>query len=182
MPAALIYYFAVFLELLFLISFITYWGYLIYSDLKGSPYVPTKSRDIERILKMANIKKGCYFYELGCGDGRVTRLAVTKFGVKGFGVDVNPILIWFANLVSRFKKLKHISFKTENIFDTAIKDANVVYLFLMPKLIDKMSDKLMKELKKKTIIISHGFKIPKLKSQLYKTLSDEPYPTYYYRL
>ncbi len=36
-----------------------------------APFVPTKKETIRKILKLAGVKKGKKFYELGSGDGRV---------------------------------------------------------------------------------------------------------------
>ena len=37
----------------------------------AAPWVPTRRRDMERILALAKIKPGEVFYDLGCGDGRL---------------------------------------------------------------------------------------------------------------
>jgi hypothetical protein len=47
------------------------------------------------------------------------------------------------------QKLKGIKFRKENIFKADIKKADVIYLFLLPKLLVKLKDKLQKESKKK---------------------------------
>ena len=36
-----------------------------------APYVPTRMEHIRKVLKVAGVKKGKKFYELGSGDGRV---------------------------------------------------------------------------------------------------------------
>jgi len=44
----------------------------------GSPYVATRKKRIEEILKEVELKKGKLFIELGSGDGRIVRTAVSK--------------------------------------------------------------------------------------------------------
>lgn len=150
---------------------------LIYSSIKGSPYVATRNKRIIEILENAGLKKGKLFVELGSGDGRMVRTAVKEYDVLGIGVDVNPLLIFWAKILGH----KNIDFKVENIFDTNLSKADYVYIFLMPKLIEELTLKMEKELKKGTIVISHGFPILTWKKKLFKTLKKVPFPTYYYR-
>lgn len=156
---------------------------LIYSSLKGSPYVATRKKRVEEILREANLKKGKLFIELGSGDGRIVRTAVKIFGVRGIGIDVNPLLILWARILVRltFQEKKAITFKVENIFDTDLTKADYIYLFLMPKMIEELSKKMEKELKNDALVISHGFPIKGWERKLVKTLKVIPFPTYYYK-
>ncbi len=172
----------IFALLLFLISISIYTLFLIYSSLMGSPYVPTRQKEAELILAEAGLKKGKHLIELGCGDGRILRTAAKKYQLQGLGIDVNLFLILIARTKARWQKLKTIKFQTKNIFATDIRQADYVYLFLMPALIAKLKPKLEKELKPKTIVISHGFAIKGWKNKQYKLLDRRPFSTYYYRL
>ncbi len=179
---AFFYFLAIVFELLFAISFSIYTISLIYSNTKGSPYVPTKNKEVETILKEANLKKNLKFYELGCGDARVSRIAAKKYKVKSVAVDVNPILVRWARFLAKMKKVEGIVIIRKNIFQVDISQADIVYLFLMPELIKKLMPKFETELKKNTVIISHGFKIEGWETRLYKTISHIPFPTYFYRV
>lgn len=176
----IIYLTVLILLLFFLISITIYTISLIYSSLMGSPYVATKNQRIDQILENANLKKNKIFIELGSGDGRVVRRAVEKYGVVGIGIDINPLLIFWAKLLSLKYKNK-LNFITQNIFKTDLKKADYLYLFLMPKLIEKLKIKMEKELKKGTLVISHGFKIIGWEKRLIKTIKVNPFWTYYYR-
>lgn len=173
-------------ELIFVISFIIFTLSLIFSSLKGSPFVPTKNQELEIILKEAQIKKGQYLLELGCGDGRFLRKAVENYQIKGLGIDVNPLLILLSNLYTKIKKISNLKFQTKNIFDqeilTEIKKADIIYLFLMPKLLEKLAPIFLKNCKKNTLIISHGFKFTEWDNLLFHKLERRPFPTYYYKL
>jgi SAM-dependent methyltransferase len=176
------YYLLLFIELLFFASFSVYVIFLIYSHIKGSPYVPTKTKETLFILKEAHLKKKQIFYELGCGDGRVVRYAVKDYKVKGFGVDINPLLILYSKFLCFLQKIKGIMFIREDIMKIDLENANVVYLFLMPEFLKRLIPKFEKELKKNTIVISHGFKIIDWQKKLYKTIQHTPFPTYFYRI
>ena len=181
MVGVILYFAAILAELIFAIGFSILTLSFIYSSVKGSPYVPTRQKEIDRILKNAHLKAGQNFFELGCGDGRVCRRAASVCRLKALGVDVNTLLIWYARLITKIKKVPNVEFRTQNIFATNLSSADVVYLFLMPKLISRLVPKLERELKKKALVISHGFKIVEWQNRLSKKISGKPFPTYYYR-
>jgi len=52
----------------------------------------------------------------------------------------------------------------------------------MPKLIEKLALKMNKELKKRTVVISHGFPVKGWEKRLFKKLEKLPFSTYYYRI
>lgn len=147
----------------------------------GSPYVPTRSKVILDILKEVRFKRNGLFVELGSGDARMVRAAVKKYRLKGMAVDINGLINFWARILSKLDKTnKDIIYKTENIFDTDLTKADYLYLFLMPDLLKKLVQKFDGELKKGTIIISHGFPIKEYKKKLVKKIDRNPFPTYYY--
>jgi len=179
---AVISYLLILLLILFFLIFMTFYTiFLIYSSVKGSPYVPTKQKVVDNILKHVSFNQKSFLIELGSGDGRFLRKAAIDYEVSGIGFDVNPLLVFWANLLVRLKKIKNIEFKTKNIFDADITKATVVYIFLMPELIEKLNPKFDKELKKGTVLISHGFPVKEGKKKLEFVLKAKPFSTYYYR-
>jgi SAM-dependent methyltransferase len=168
---------------IFLICFSIYTLFLIYSSIKGSPFVATNKKKIINILKLANLKKNKLFYDLGCGDGRVVITAVEKFQVNGVGIDVNPLLIKMAKIKAKISNIpsNKIKFYRANILKYDFSNADYIYLFLMPELINKLKKNFTK-LKKGAIIISHGFKIEGWDNLLVKKIEDVPFPTYYYKV
>lgn len=155
---------------------------LVYSMLMGSPYVKTKTKRIEVILNNADLKPKQKFIDLGCGDGIVLRTAVKNYHVLGVGIDINPLLIYRARIVSYLEKTKSIRFYKKNIFEADISKADVIYMFLLPKLLVKLKEKLETESKKRALIISHGFEIEGWRKYMIKKIKDKPFSTYYYRL
>ncbi len=155
---------------------------LIYSWLKGAPYVSTQSKEIDEILKKAHLKEGQLFLELGCGDGRVTKNAVKKYKVYGIGIDINPLLIWYSKIMSYIQGIKNIEFLKKNVIDVDLGKADILYIYLFPQLVEKLQDKILHETKKNVIIISHGFKIRYLSKYLFNIRKGAAFITYYYRI
>ncbi len=177
----ILYFFLILFEFVVAASLAVYSVSLLYSSFRGAPFVPTHMREIELILKEAGLKKGQTFVELGCGDGRVTLAAVKNHGVNGYGIDINPTLVFLCRIKARMQKISHVRFEIKSIYDVPLKSLDVVYLFLMPKMIENLKER-FSGMKKGALIISHGFKIKDWDNKIEKTLPRKPFPTYYYRI
>lgn len=123
-----------------------------------APYVPTKMENIRKILKLAGVKKGKKFYELGSGDGRVV-IAAARLGANAVGIEQSLIRVLYSkwksgqnNAIAGNCQLYH-----GNIFDRSYSDANIVYIFLLHKGVTKLEEKLKKELKKGSIVITQTY-------------------------
>ncbi len=128
-----------------------------------APYVPTKMDQIKDILKLAGVKKGRKFYELGSGDGRVV-FEAAKLGATSFGIEQS----WLRVLYSQYKSwrlgFKKANFLHGNIFSKTYQDADVVYIYLLHKGVEKLENKLRKEAKKGTVVITQTYHFPNWKS------------------
>jgi hypothetical protein len=169
-----------FFELIISLSLAIFMISILYSSIKGAPYVPTSQKDVEDTLKQANLRKGQVFLELGSGDGRVVRTAVKNYQVKGIGVDINPVLVFWSRILARRQHLTDINFIKKNIFDIDLSQADIIYLFLMPVLIERLTEKLNREIKKNSLVISHGFKIIGWEKNLIKKIDRTGFPSYFY--
>ncbi|MBI2040144.1 hypothetical protein HYT18_03655 [Candidatus Microgenomates bacterium] len=124
-----------------------------------APYVPTKMDQIRKILKLAGIKKGKKFYELGSGDGRVV-IEAAKLGADTVGIEQS----WIRVLYSRWKASRQNSprglncqFYHGDLFKKSYADADIVYVFLLQKGVNKLEGRLRKELKKGSIVITQTY-------------------------
>lgn len=169
-------------ELVFLIGLSAYAVGLLYSSIMGAPYVPTSKKQVKAILEKAGIVKGQTFVELGSGDGRIVRQAVKQFGVKGIGVEINQLLVFLSRFYAGREKLKDIEFRRENIFSTDLSKADAVYLFLMPQLLRKLTPQMAKNMRKNSIVISHGFKLEGWEKRMTGEIKSEPFSTFFYRV
>ncbi len=148
----------------------------------GAPFVPTSSERLRAVLARADLKKGQMLVELGSGDGRVIREAAEKYGVKGVGFEIHPMLVGYSRLRAVMKRLKNIKYRRGNFYKADISKADVIFMFLLPKTLKKLRTKLTEESKKGALIISHGFKIEGFDRYLIDLMDDNYYPTYFYRL
>ncbi|MDP3733125.1 MAG: hypothetical protein Q8Q91_01155 [Candidatus Daviesbacteria bacterium] len=126
-----------------------------------APYVPTKMDHIRKVLKLAGVKKGKRFYELGSGDGRVI-MEATKLGADAIGIEQS----WIRVLYSRYKarKFKNARFYHGNIISKNYSNGDIVYIYLLHKGVNKLEEKLKKELKKGSVVITQTYHFPNWKS------------------
>jgi SAM-dependent methyltransferase len=121
------------------------------------PYWPTPPTVVDKMLEMAEVKKGDVVYDLGCGDARILVAAAKKYGVKGFGFDIDPERVKESlDNVKKNKLEDLVTIKKADIFTLDLKDASVVTLYLMPELNSRLMPQLEK-LKPGSRIVSHDW-------------------------
>lgn len=149
--------FIIFVILIFLLPFAVY-------GLSAAPFVPTAKKDFERISKLAGVigEKKLTFIELGCGSGRVLFNFAKRFSdLNIIGVEMNPFLFFIAKLKASDPSLKSIvTIKLSSLYTTDLQSADIIYFYLMPKVMSKIRLKLEQEIKSGTKIISYAFPIP----------------------
>lgn len=149
----------------------------------GAPFVPTSKTLVDNILKELDLKPGIRFLELGCGDGRVVCAAVKEYGVEGRGVEISWLWLIMARLrayqmgVSKKTHILH-----QNITKTDLAWADVVYIYMMPRFLEKYGKVILEKAKKGTVIVSHSFEIDALKSSKTRSVDMEKYTLHFYIL
>lgn len=122
-----------------------------------APYVPTKMNLILKVLQAAGIKKGKVFYELGSGDGRVV-IEAAKLGAKSNGIEQSWMRVWYSRYKSRMEgtnKLTH--FCHGDIFERNYYPADIVYIYMLQKAVDKLEVQLKRELNKGAVVITQTY-------------------------
>jgi uncharacterized protein (TIGR03000 family) len=120
-------------------------------------FVPTPQEVVDKMLELAEVKRGDVVYDLGCGDGRIVVTAAKKYGVKAVGFDIDPERV--RDSLENVKKNKVedlVTIKKADIFTLDLSEASVVTLYLLPQLNVKLMPQLAK-LKPGTRIVSHDF-------------------------
>ncbi len=124
-----------------------------------APFVPTKMDQIRKVLKLAGLRKGKKFYELGSGDGRVV-LEAAKLGALSFGIEQSWIRVLYSRWKSHNLKLNNAKFMHGNIFKKSYEDADIVYIYLLSKAVNRLAKKLPQELKKGSVVITQTYHFP----------------------
>lgn len=127
----------------------------------GAVYVSTSLKRIETLVNAVPMKKGQILVDLGCGDGRILRMASKKYGVTAIGCELNPMAFIKAKILCM--GYKKIQLKRVNFFKINLSDADFVFCYLFPDVMKLLSEKLKKELKPGAVIVSFNFAMPDFK-------------------
>ena len=122
------------------------------------PYVPTDQDVVEKMLELAEVKKGDVVYDLGSGDGRIVVTAAKKYGVKAFGFEIDPQRIKESH--ENIKKAgvgKLVEIRQQDILTVDVSPASVVTMYLLPDVNLKLRPTLLKQLKPGSPVVSHDF-------------------------
>jgi SAM-dependent methyltransferase len=121
------------------------------------PYVPTPPELVEKMLDLAGVTSSDYLIDLGCGDGRIA-LAAARRGARALGVDIDPARIQEAVEAARFAQMEsRVLFRRQDLFRTPIYEANVIALYLLPRINLALRPRLLTELRPGSRVVSHAF-------------------------
>lgn len=130
-----------------------------------SPWAPWWRTDKKRALlvcKIAQIKSSDIIYELGSGDAAFLRTAAKEFGAKGVGIEVDPLRVFISKILVKLDGVSdQVKITRGNFFEQNLSKASVIFVYLVPKALEKLKPKLLKELKPGTKLISLKYKIDK---------------------
>ncbi|MEK7644468.1 MAG: SAM-dependent methyltransferase [Patescibacteria group bacterium] len=143
-----------------------------YGSWRGAPWVPSKTADVERFIKLAQISDGKIVYDLGCGDGRILQAVVLAGSdARGFELSLLPYLLAKIRL---FRNRKKCRIEYGDFWFKNLSEADVVYIFLMPKIYEKLVIKLKAELKPGTKVVSYVWPLPGLEPVIIDKAEKHP--------
>lgn len=123
-------------------------------------YIPTPPEVVDAMLEVAQVKSSDVVYDLGSGDGRIPIAAAKKYGARGVGIEIDPELVRQANENARAAGVSDkVRFVTQDLFETDLREATVVTLYLLIQLNEKLRPKIQSELKPGSRVVSHAFPI-----------------------
>lgn len=129
-------------------------------DSPWAPWWRTSDEKIRKALKLARVTSKDIVYDLGSGDGKVLIIAAKEFNARGIGVEIDPLRYFLSTLMMYINKVNEkIVIKRKNFFDVDISSATVVFVYLVPKTLERLKPKFLKELKPGTRIVSIKYEI-----------------------
>jgi cyclopropane fatty-acyl-phospholipid synthase-like methyltransferase len=124
------------------------------------PFVPTPIEVVDKMLALAEVKKGDVLYDVGSGDGRIVIRAAQKYGIRAVGIEMDRLLLVKARKDAKAAGVSHlVEFRSEDALKADISAATVVTLYMLPWFNEKMKPNFKKMLKPGTRIVAHDFGI-----------------------
>ncbi len=129
------------------------------------PYVPTPQAVVDRMLELAQVKKGDVVYDLGSGDGRIVVTAAKKYGVKAIGFEIDPQRIKESH--ENIKKAgveDLVEIRQQDIRTVDLSQASVLTMYLLPEVNLMIRPNIWKQMKPGSRIVSHDFDMGRLEA------------------
>ncbi len=124
------------------------------------PFVPTPHAIVERMLALAEVGPNDFVVDLGSGDGRIVITAAQQFGARALGVDIDRTLVAEAEAkAARAGVAGRARFVARDFFDTDLREATVLTLYLLPETNRKLLPKILAEMKPGTRVVAHRFAV-----------------------
>ena len=125
--------------------------------LDGGPFVATPMVVVEEMLNLAAVGAGDTVYDLGSGDGRLV-IEAARRGARGVGVEREARLVELSRAeAAKAGVAERVRFVADDIFNTDLRRATVVTLYLLPQLLDRLAPKLSAELPAGARVVAHDF-------------------------
>ncbi len=145
-----------------------------------APFISTKFSAILAILKELNLSGKETVYELGAGKAGFLRAVEQKFkNEKLVGVEYSwwPYVLAKMQIVITGSKIQMIR---KNIFKISLKEADVIYCFLIPETMKRLKEKFKKECRPGTLVVSYRFSIAGLDPE--RVIKEGRDNIYFYRI
>lgn len=151
--------------LILILLFVIFWiASLTLAQAIGAPSVYANNEAINDAFKLAKLKRGQLVLDLGCGDGRSLIIAAKKYGAKAVGIERSLYCFLFCKIrvqMSGYGKNIKVIFGDFHKAEQYLIKVDLVYLYLLNKILNKEEDWLFLSLKKEASISSLCFEFKK---------------------
>jgi SAM-dependent methyltransferase len=121
---------------------------------KDVVWVPTPDEVVEKMLDMAQVTRRDRVVDLGSGDGKIA-IAAARRGARAKGVEFNPDMVALSKRNAQAAGV-NVDFVQGDIFKTDFSDADVLTLYLLPELNERLRPTILR-MKPGTRVVSHQF-------------------------
>lgn len=174
-------YFLFFLSLVLLILLIFVAAQFFNLIFRGyAPFVSTHPKIMDKILAELKIKQNDHVFELGCGEAGFLRSIEEKFPKAQYTGIEYSFLPYFITKLQLAVKKSRIKMVKKNIFRTDLSGADMIYCYLSPRSMKKLSTKLKRECQPGTKLVSLCYALPDLQPD--KTIEVDDKQIYFYTL
>ncbi len=132
----------------------------IFMQIPDVVYVGTPYDIVSQMLHMAQVTKDDLLADLGCGDARMLVLAAQKYGSKGVGYEIDPLMVRESRNNARRNNVSDlVKIIQADIFKVDISDVDVLPIYLLPEMNLKLVPQ-FETLKPGSRIVLHNYDLP----------------------
>jgi SAM-dependent methyltransferase len=145
--------------LLLVLTFALTW--ILIPALYGLPSVPTRRDRIRKALRLADLKPGEAFYDLGAGDGRTLVIAAKEFEAQATGIEIGPaqcLVCWLNARLNGISSLVRV--KRGDFYRADVSGADVVFIYATSRELARLQKHLEGQLRNGARIVTVGSNFP----------------------
>ena len=121
------------------------------------PFVPTPQEVVDKMIELAEVKKGDVVYDLGSGDGRIV-ISAAKKGARAVGFDIDGDLVKESRENIRKAGVQDSAeIRQQDFLTVDLSPATVITMYLLPDVNLMLRPKLLSQLKPGSRVVSHAF-------------------------
>lgn len=112
-----------------------------------SIFVGSDPTNVERMIKLAELRDDDRIIDLGSGDGRIViGAALAHLKIEGIGVDIDPKLVSESTTAaSKAGVGERVRFMRQNVFDADLSKVSVIFMWLWPEMQTMLRPKILAE-------------------------------------
>lgn len=150
----------------------------------SAPWVPTRKRERDAIIEAVPLAPRAKVFDLGCGDGAMLFALADRYpGLRAVGYDIAlpPLIVGWIRRALGGTRYANVSLRWGDLYARDVRDADLVFAYLMPKVQEKLRIKLARELRDDAIVVSSVFPITSVKHERRLGGEGGVLPVYVYR-
>lgn len=148
------------------------WSFVAALRRQGAPFVPTAARKLRALFGdsgllthhsavLKHVGKpvdAMHLVDLGSGDGSVLRAARQAGFGRATGYEINPFLC--AVSLARSAGAERESVRWQSLWTADMSDADIVVVYGVPPIMERLGRKLRAELPPRSIVVSNAYAMP----------------------
>ena len=128
-----------------------------FENKKIVPFVPSPREVVDKMIELADVKKGDVVYDMGSGDGRIV-IAAAKKGARSVGFEIDGDLVKESRENIQKAGVQNLAeIRQQDILTVDFSPANIVTMYLLPDVNLKLKPNLLSQLKPGSRVVSHSF-------------------------
>ena len=122
-----------------------------------SIFVGSDPTNVERMIKLAELRDDDRIIDLGSGDGRIViGAALAHPKIAGIGVDIDPKLVSESTTAAGKAGVgERVRFMRQNVFDADLSKVSVIFMWLWPEMQTMLRPKILAEARPGTRVVTN---------------------------